>query len=169
MQRVSEFVEHRDHVVEADQCRLARGRLGEVGDVIDDRKRAQQFGLADKVAHPRSAVFVVAFEVVAVPQRQRLAVGVDHFIHLHVGVVDGDVGASLHGDSIKHVRGVKHAVLKHVVDFEVGLCLGLVKIEFCLAHLPGIEVPVPWFESESALLRIDERLNIPRLALGLGG
>ena len=37
VQRVAELVEHRRHVVEADERGLARRRLREVGDVVDDR------------------------------------------------------------------------------------------------------------------------------------
>ena len=40
VQRVSEFMEHRRHVDEADQRRLSGGRLREVCDVEDDRLEA---------------------------------------------------------------------------------------------------------------------------------
>ena len=151
------------------QRRLARRGLGEVGDVVDHRQRAQQLRLADEDVHPRAAVLVVALEVVAVPERQRLAVGVEDFEDLHVGVVDGNVCALLEGDAVELVGGVEHAVLEHVVQLEVGLDLRLVQIVLRLAHLLGIEVPVPGLKLESALLRIDERLNVLGLALGLGG
>ena len=45
VQRVSELVEHGRHIVEREQRRLARRRLGEVGDVVHDRLGAQQLRL----------------------------------------------------------------------------------------------------------------------------
>ena len=88
---MAKFVEHRGHVAKADERGLAGRGLAEVGDVEDDRQRAEQLGLADKVVHPRAAVLVVALEVVAIPERQRLAVGVEDFEHPHVRVIDGNV------------------------------------------------------------------------------
>ena len=79
------------------------GGLGEVGHVVNHRQRAQQLGLADQVVHPRAAVLVVALEVVAVPQRQRLAVRVEHLEHAHVRLVHGNVVALLEGDAVKLV------------------------------------------------------------------
>ena len=118
------------------------------------------FDWSDKVVHPRAAVLVVALEVVAVPERQRLAVRVEHLVDLYVGRVDGNVGALLEADAVEHVRGVKHAIFKHVVQLKVGLDLRLVQIEFGLAHLFGVEVPVPWLKFETAVLSVDQRLNI---------
>ena len=144
----------------AEQRRLAGRGLGEVGDVVDDRQRAQQLGLVDEVAHPGAAVLVVALEVVAVEKRQRLAVGVEHFEHAHVRVVDRNVLALLEGDAVELVGGVEHAVLQHVVQLEVGLDLRFVEIVLGLADLLGVEVPVPRLELEAALLRVDQRLNV---------
>ena len=169
MQAVAKLVEHRRHIIKADQRRLARGGLGEVGHVVDHRQRAQQFGLSYKFVHPRSAVLVVALEIVAVPQSQRLSVGVKDLVNLYVGVVDRDVGALFEGNTVKLVRSVKDAVVQHVVQLEIGPGLRLVQIIFRLAHLLGIKVPVRRLERESAMLRIDERLNILCLALSLGG
>jgi hypothetical protein len=95
VQRVAELVEHRGHIVEAEQRRLPRRGLGEVGHVVDHGQRAQQLRLADEAVHPRSAVLVVALEVVAVPQRQRLAIGVEDLKHAHVRLVDRNVVRSL--------------------------------------------------------------------------
>jgi F-type H+-transporting ATPase subunit beta len=46
MQGMAEFMEHRRHVVEADQGGLARRRLGEIRDVEDDGLRAAQVATA---------------------------------------------------------------------------------------------------------------------------
>ena len=48
VQRVPELVEHGSDVGEADQSGFAFGRLGQVGDVVNDRKVSQQARLADE-------------------------------------------------------------------------------------------------------------------------
>ena len=85
MQRVTELVEHRPHVVGGEQRRLARRGLSEVGDVLDHRLRAQQLRLFDKAVHPGAALLVVALEVVAVEERQRTAVGIEYLEDPHAG------------------------------------------------------------------------------------
>ena len=128
------------------QRRLARRGLLEVGHVVDHRQRAQQLGLVHQNVHPRAAVLVVALEVVAIEQRQRLAVGVEDLEDAHVRLIDGKVVALLEGEAVELVRGVEDAVLEHVVQLEVRLDLGLVQIVFRLAHLLGVELPVPGLE-----------------------
>jgi len=156
VQAMAELVEHGGDVGEADERGLARRGLGEVGDVVDDRQRAQQFRLADEVAHPRAAVLVVALEVVAVPERQRLAVGIEDLEDAYVGVVDGDVLALFEGDAVELVGGVEHAVLEDVEDLEVGLLLVFIDVVLRFAHLVGVELPVPGLQLEAAFLSVDQ-------------
>ena len=127
--------------------------LREIGNVVDDRQRAEQLGLLDKVVHPGAAVLVVALEVVAIPERQRLAVGVEDFEDPHVGLVDGNILALLERDAVELVGGVEDAVLQHVVEFEVGLDLRLVEIVSRFADLFGVKLPVPGLQLEAAMLR----------------
>ena len=117
------------------------------------------------VAHPGAALLVVALEVVAVEQRQRAAVGVEDLEDAHGRVVHRKVVALLEGDAVELVGGVEDAVLQHVVQLEVGLDLLLVEIVLRLAHLLGVEVPVPGLELEAALLLVDDGLDV----LGFGG
>ena len=57
MQRVAEFVEQRARVVERQQRRLARRRLGEIADIEDDRADvAGKFLLVAQRGHPGAAV-----------------------------------------------------------------------------------------------------------------
>ena len=150
MQRVAELVEHGGDIAEAEQSGLARRRLAEVADVVDHRQRAQQLGLVNKVAHPGAAVFVVALEVVAVKKSQGLAVGVEHLEHAHIRVVHRNVVALLEGDAVELVGGVKHAILQHIVQLEIGLDLRFVQVVLGFADLLGVEVPVPWLQLEAA-------------------
>ncbi len=161
---MAKFVEHRRHIVKADQRRLACRRLLEVRHVVDHRQRAQQLRLPHKVAHPRAAVLVVALEVVAIPQRQRLAVRIEHFEHAHIRLIHRNVLPLLERNPVKLVRRVEHAILQHIPDLEVGLHLGFVDVVLRLAHLLGIELPVPRLQLEPALLCINHGLDV--LALG---
>ncbi len=169
VQRMAEFVEHRRHVVRADQRGLAGGGLGEIGDVVDHRLGAEQLGLADEVRHPRAARLVVALEVVEIHQPELGAVLVVDGVGHHVGLVDGDVGTALEGQPVHLVGGVEHALLEHGVQLEIGLHLGLVEIVFRLADLLGIQLPVPWLHLETLAVLGDHLLDLGGLALLLGG
>ena len=168
VQCVAELVEHRDDVVEADERRLTGRRLRQVADVVDDRPCAEQLRLTDEVRHPGAAVLVVALEVVAIKERERLAVGVDHIEYAHVGLIDRDVLALLEGDAVELVRRIEHAVLEHVVELEVRLDLRIVQVVLRLANLLGVKIPVPRLEREAAVLSVDDRLDVLALARGAG-
>ena len=160
VQGVSELVEHGANVVGGEQRGLARRRLGEVADVDDDRLGAHQLRLLDEVVHPGAALLVVALEVVDVEQGEGAAVGVEDLEDAHVGVVDRKVLALLEGNAVELGGGVEDAVFEHVVHLEVGLDLLFVEIVFGFAHLLGIDFPVKRLELESALLLVDDFLNV---------
>ena len=151
VQRVAELVKHRGHIVKAEQRRLPRRGLLEVGHVVDHRQRAQQLRLAHQRIHPRSAVLVVALEVVAIPQRQRLSIRIENLKHAHVRLLHRNVVPLLEGEPVELVRRIEHAVLEHVVQLEVGLDLRFVQVVLRLAHLLGVELPVPRLEREAAV------------------
>ena len=145
--------------------------LGKFATLIDDRLLAQQVRLVDEVRHPGSAVLVVALEVVAVEQREVLAVGVEDLEHAHIRVVDRKVVALFESEAVELVRSVEDAILQHVVELEIGLDLRIVEIVPGFANLLGVEVPVPGLELEAALLGVDHGLDIFRFlaALRSGG
>ena len=58
MQGVTEFVEHRRHIVETEQRRLPRTGLSEVTDIDYHRPCVKQVALIDKAVLPGAAVFV---------------------------------------------------------------------------------------------------------------
>ena len=156
---MAELVEHRHDVVVADQRRLACRRFREIADVVHDRLIAEQSRLLHEAVFPRAAGFVVALEIVGVPQRQRRAVFVEHFEHAHVGLIDGKVVTFLERESVQLVRGEEHAVLQHAVEHEILLDFVFVDLEFVLLHLLGIELPIPRREFETAFLLVDDGLH----------
>ena len=115
VQRMAEFVEDCGYIIEAEQRGLAGCGLAEIRNVINDGQGVEELGARDKVIHPGAAVFVVAFEVVAIPQRERLAVSVDDFEDAHVGVVDGNIVALLEREAVELVGGEEEPVLQDVV------------------------------------------------------
>src|SRR6185437_8478956 len=104
---MAKLVEHAGYIVRAEESGLARRGFGEVGNVIDDWKSAEQLGTLNKAIHPCAAVLVVAFEVIAVPQRQRFAVGVRYLEYAHIRVVHGNVVPFLKREAIELVRRVE--------------------------------------------------------------
>ncbi len=140
---MAELVEHSADVVGSEQCGLARRRRSKVGDVVDNRRSAHQLGLADEAVHPGATLLVVALEVVAVEQRQVTAVGIEYFEDAHALGVGRNVFALLEGDSIQLGGSVEDAVLQHVVQLEVRLDLLFIEIVLRLAHLLGVNVPIP--------------------------
>ena len=153
-------MKHRGDVVKADQRRFAGRRLRQVRDVVDDRQGAQQRRLIDELRHPSTAVLVVALEIIAIEQRQRLAIRVGDFENPHIGFVHGNVLAFLEGDAVQLIGRKEHARLEYGIEFEVGLDFGFVEVEFGLAYLLVVESPIPGCQGESAMLRVDYRLNV---------
>ena len=156
---MAEFMEHGADVVEADQRGLAGRRLGEVRDIVDHGLGAQQFRLADEIAHPGAAGFVVALEIVEIHQAQRLAVLVEDLEHHHIGLIDRNVVALLEGDAIKLIGGIENAILQHLVEFEIGLERRLIQVIARLAHFLGIALPVPRLQVEMRTVLVDRLLD----------
>ena len=168
VQRVAELVEHRGDVGDADQRRLAGGRLGEVCHVEDHRLGSNERALVDKCIHPRAAALVRAREVVGIEESERLAVGIEDFEHPHVGVVDRNVVALFEGEAVQPVRSVEDSVLPDAVQLEVLLHLAFVERVLRLAQLFRVVLPIPRRELESAFLFVDQLLHGHRLLAGLG-
>src|SRR2546425_4316607 len=112
---MTEFVEHSGYIIKAEESGLALHGLGKIKNVIDHRLDAKQFGWIDKLVHPGAAIFVIALEIIAIPKRQRFAVGIEDLENAHIRVVHRKVVAFLEGEPIKLAGGVKKAILDHVV------------------------------------------------------
>ena len=115
MQRVTEFVEHRRHVIKAEQRRLARTRLREVAHVYYDRLGAQQVALIDKAVLPGAAVFVRALKIVCVEKCERLAVRIKDFKDAHVWMVNRQVFSLFERNAVKLVRRKENAVVQDML------------------------------------------------------
>ena len=170
MQRVAELVERGVHLIGGEQRRLTRRRLRNVEVVDDDRLRAEQPRLLDEAVHPRAAALVAARVPVDQEQAVRRAVGVEHFEHAHVCLVHRQILALLEAQAVQLVRGEQHAVDQHAIHFEVRPHLRLVVGVLRLAHLLGVEVPIPRLELERRgavrlRLRVDQRLHVGGFAL----
>ena len=59
---------------------------------------------------------------------------------------------SLKREPVELVGGEEHAVLQHPIELEVGLDLRFVEVVLGLAHLLGVELPVPRRQLEAAVL-----------------
>ncbi|MND41304.1 hypothetical protein D3C80_320540 [compost metagenome] len=163
---MTKLVEHGDHVIVRQQRRLARCRFGKVGNVVDHRFGAFQLRLFDEVAHPGAAAFVVAFKEVGIEQRHRFAVFIEHLIHAHVRLVNRDILTFFEADAVQQVGGIEHAVVQHVIQSEVRFDLRFIQIVLRLAHLFGIELPIPGGNLEIAFLLVGSRLNVFGFSFG---
>ena len=172
MQRVAELVEHRGRLVPGHQRRTIHW-LGDVEMVGHDWQVAGQPGLGDVGVHPRSAALGRAGKRIEHEDRQLAAILVEHVIGGDVGVVNRQVGTLLEGQAVELARGVEHAVLQHVLHFQVGLELRLVEVVLVGADLLGVIRPVPRLQLEAGLalgrlLLVDHGLQIGAFTLGIG-
>jgi hypothetical protein len=135
VQGVAELMEHGGHLIEGEQHRLPGLGLGDVEVVGHHRFLLQQSRLADVRRHPRSALLVVAREVVGEKQRERLAIGIEHLEDSHVLVVDGQIVPLAKIEPVELMGCVEDAVLQDVVELEVRSDGCLIEVVACLAHL----------------------------------
>src|SRR5581483_7757700 len=134
---MAKFVEHCPDIIGGEESRLARGRHGEISNVTDDRQGSKQLGLAHKAVHPGAALLVITLEVVAVKQRQRLAISIKNFEDAYARRIHRKIFSFFECQSVKLVRSVENTVLQHVIQLEIGLDLLLVEIVFGFANLLG--------------------------------
>ena len=169
MQGVSKLMEHGAHLVPCEERRLSLGRLGVVAHVIDDGQLVALSALLGEAAHPCAAPLCGPAEEVAVEQGDGLSVAVEHFKHLHVGMIGGDVLALLECQAVGAVGGVEHAIDLHTVDIEVRLHLIVGDVEHFLLHLCRVVEAVVGLQAEIlALGALRVLLNGARLGVGLG-
>ncbi len=164
---MAEFVEQRARVVERQQRRLARRRLGEIADIEDDRPDiAGKLLLVAQRGHPGAAVLGAAREIVADEQADMAALGVLHLEGTGVGVIERH-GDGREGETEQPARGLEGG-LDHLVELEVRLDFGFVQVVARLAQLLGVIAPVPRCQREIAALLRDHLLQRVALDRGLG-
>ena len=159
VQRVPKLMEHRRHVVKAQQRRLPRRGLREIADIVDDGLRAWERSLVDEAVHPSAAALVVALVVVGIEQRDH-PVLVVHFKDLHVRVVDRQILALDKGEPIELPRRKEDAIAQHPIEQEVGFDRRLVEVVLRLAHLLRVVLPIPSGEREGLRPLVDDRLHL---------
>ena len=116
---MTEFVEQRRELVDAEQRGRALVWLGHVEHVHDDRLRREHGGLIDDVVHPRPTALGGPREVVAQEQPDAGATLVEHLPDPDVWMVGVEVGALPEAQPIQLSRRVEHAVGDHGVEFAV--------------------------------------------------
>ncbi len=159
MQRMAEFVEHGGDFVRGQQRGLARRGHCKVGNIEGNGARAFQLCLVHQRIVPGTARLVVAAEEVKIHQPHMAAIGIAHFVHLHILVPGGKVGALVEGDAIQAVGGIKNTIIQHAVQLEIRLELAFIQIVLRLAQALGMEVPVPGLQRRSIAGLVDLRLQ----------
>ena len=138
MKGVAELMEERCHLVPGEQRRLSLGGLGIVANVEDEGYLFPEVALLGKRAHPCATAFGGTTEVVVVEQGKCLAVFVDNLVHLHVGMIDGNVVPLLKLKSVDAMGGIEDTVDQYAVDVEIGLDLFFGEVIGGLLHLGRI-------------------------------
>ena len=134
VQRMSELMEERGHLVPREQGRLSFRCLGTVEHIEDNRQLLAHATLLGESAHPRPAPFSGSPVQVAVEEGDRFPVLINHLKHLHVRMIDRNVEALLEREAIYQMCCIEHSVLLHAVHIEVRFHLLFGELEFLLFH-----------------------------------
>ena len=159
VQPMAEFVEQGPGIVGRQQGWLALGPLGEIADIDDQRRDiAVELLLVPQRGHPGARAFRGSGEVVAIEQRLMPALAVPDFPDPDVRMPDRDIPALGEAEAEQPACAVERG-LDHVVERQIGLDRGVIKIGAALPQLLGVEAPVPWRQREIATLLRDQRLQ----------
>ena len=162
VQRVAELVEQSARVIEAEQRRLARRRLGEIADIDDQRTNvAGELFLFAQRGHPGAAALGRTRKIVAEEQADLAAVAAAHLPDAHVGMPDRDVGALREAQPEQALGGVEGG-FDHPLEIEVWLDRRLVDVAASLPQLLGVVAPVPGRQREIAAFLLHQALATRR-------
>src|ERR1700710_1029816 len=129
MQGMAELVEQRARIVEREERRLARRRLGEIPDVQNDRTHvAGQLLLVAEPGHPGAAPLGGAREIVADEEADRLAALPGDRPETGVRMIERNAADFLKGEGEK-ARSRVEPRRDDVLELQVRLDLGAVEIE----------------------------------------
>ena len=134
---VAELVEHRRHLVEAEQRLLPRGRPGDVQHVDDHRGLTDEVVLVDEAAHPGATTLGRAGPRIEQEQADR-TLPVADLPDRDIRVVADEILPRDDVDAVEPVRGEESAVTQHPVEREVLHQLRLVDVE-----LLGTQLCIP--------------------------
>ncbi len=171
VQRMAKLVEQGYYVIPGEKRDTAIRRFLVVTDVVDHRTGSKLEGLLDEIPHPCPALFGITGKEVTVKQRHALAGVVENFPYADVRVIYRDIEAFDEANAKQLAGSPEYAILQHGIERKVGPDLRLIEGIFCLAHALRIKGPVPGLHGETALLVVDDFLNIGLLAFraGAGG
>ena len=175
MQCVPEFVEGRADLVDGQETdRIAR--LGEIAYIYHDRAYIIAGGihiLLPEVGHPRSAPLGAAGKIIRHEPAEKRAVRIGDLEGLDLRMIYGNIVRRLYLYAVETLGGLEHSGA-HIVKLEILAHLGFVEGVLRLAHLLGIEPPVPRLNSaafrKKAGLRVlvHEYLHVSHFLPGLG-
>ncbi|STQ12139.1 Uncharacterised protein [Enterobacter cloacae] len=116
--------------------------------------------MLDEIPHPRSALFGIAGEEIAVEQRHAFSGVVENFPHPDVRVIHRNIEALDEADAKQLAGRPEYAIMQYVIERKIRLNLRLIQGIFRLTHTLGIKGPVPGLHGEAALLIINDFLDI---------
>ena len=162
-------MEHRRHFVPGNQRGLTLRSLGTVAYIKYNRQLVPLTALLLETVHPCTTALCRTAVVVAVEQSERLAVFVNHLERLHIRMIGGNVRTLLERKAIHAVGCIKHTILKHAIDGEVGLNLVFADVQQFLLHLCRIVEAVVGLEFKVGTFRLLGKLfDSLRLCISLG-
>jgi hypothetical protein len=166
VQAVTELVEQRARVVRGQERRRPGRGLREVVVVDDDGQRpAVDPRLVTVRAHPGAAPLRRPREVVGQEDAAHAIVAVAHFEDADVRMIGAKVGPCDEADAEQAMRRVEGRV-QHAVEGEIRLQRGAVEAVVRLAHLFGVEAPVP--RLDRVRLAVGQRRGPQRVAFACG-
>ena len=116
-------------------------------------------GLLDKVAHPRTAVFVASGVKIQIIQCHGFSVIVENLIGHYVRMINRQIFSFFKSNPVEFFGCVEHPFFQNGGDFEIRFYFIFIQIIFRFSYLLRVEIPVPRLHRKSAFLLINQGLN----------
>ena len=166
MQRMSELMEHRCHLIPCKQRGLTLGSLGIVAHIEDDGQLLALATLFLEAVHPCTATLGGTTEIIAIEKGFRLSILINNLKDPHVGMVCRDVGTLLECQSVNTIGSIEHTIDEHAIHIEIRLHLILRDIKQFLLHLGRIVEIVVGLQLEFGTLTLTGKI-LDGLCLGI--
>src|SRR5699024_12642026 len=98
MHGVSHFMEHSDHIIKADKCRLAFRRFWQVCYIYNHRFAIQQMRLGNKGVHPGPSILGITLKIVSLKDSRLPSLRVIDIKYSNIGMIDWHAIAFSTGD-----------------------------------------------------------------------
>ena len=135
MQGVTKLVEHRLCLIPSKERWLTLRRLSIVANVENQRFLLAVTTLLEEGTHPRTTTLCRTTEVIAIEERQLLAVSIYHVKHLHILVVSRNILTLTEAESIDTMSGIEDTIYEYRVKIEVRLHVVIREAILILLHL----------------------------------